>query len=190
MSFNLWTTRRPILGQMRRLSVLGALALLLALPATSQADRPQQTGAHSNADGCLVVSGGNGVVSIWSDGALIGRVEQGGAVTVEDLNSGDASKARVFNNDSKVSLSKTKTRYTGLNNLRFRFTGGGPYHVVIEGIGIDLSAVGSGRALLNGSQYLQQGGSYSADSDSLCASGVRPFPDVPTRVSLGTAPTG
>ena len=190
MSLNLWTTRRPILKTtMRRLSVLGALALLLVLPATSQADRPPQAGQQPS-DGCLVISGGNGLVSIWADGALIGRIEVSGTLTVEDLNPTDQSKARVYGDDSKVALTKTKTRYTGLNNLRFRITGGGPYHVVVQGIGIDLSAVGHGRALLDGSRYDQTGGSYTADADSLCASGIKSFPDTPTRVVLGTPPTG
>jgi hypothetical protein len=192
MSLNLWTTRRSILkAGMRRLFVLGALALLLGLPATSQADRPQPPASQQQpTDGCLVVNGGNGIVSISADGALIGRIEQGGTITVEDLNPGDSSKARVYGDDSRIALTKTKTQYTGLNNVRFRFTGGGPYHVVVHGIGIDLSAVGGGRALLNGARYVQQGGSYSADTDSLCASGIKSFPDTPTRVGLGASPTG
>ena len=175
---------------MRRLFVLGALALLLALPATSQADRPPQAGAQRPVDGCLVISGGNGLVSIWASGALIGRIEVSGTLTVEDLNPTDQSKPRVYGDDASIALSKTKTRYTGLNNLRFRFTGGGPYHVVVQGIGIDLSAVGRGRALLDGSRYDQTEGSYTADADSLCASGIKPFPDTPTRVVLGTPTAG
>jgi hypothetical protein len=192
MSLNLWTTPKPILkSTMRRLFVLGAFAVVLAVPATSQADRPPQAGPpQPSADGCLVISGGNGLVSIWADGALIGRIEVSGTLTVEDLNPGDQSKARVFGDDSRIALTKTKMRYTGLNNLRFRITGGGPYHVVVQGIGIDLSAIGDGRALIDGSRYDQTGGSYTADTDSLCASGIKSFPDTPTRVVLGTPTTG
>src|SRR5207253_6849558 len=64
MSLNLWTTPRPILDpRMRRLLVLGALALLLGLPATSQADRPQPPANQRPQEGCLVVTGGNGIRS-------------------------------------------------------------------------------------------------------------------------------
>ena len=48
---------------MRKLLVLGALALLLGLPATSQADRPQPPANQRPEEGCLVVTGGNGIVS-------------------------------------------------------------------------------------------------------------------------------
>ena len=168
---------------MRRLLVLGALALVFAAPATSQADRQQPQ------DGCLVVTNGNGTITITAQGGLVGRVDQG-QVTIEDPDPTDASKARVFGADFSTELGKGKTTYSGSNNLRFRFTGGGPFHVAVTGIGIDLSAIGHGRALLNGAHYVQTGGSYSADADSLCASNVKSFPETPTKVVVGTPGNG
>jgi len=191
MSFNLWTTRQPILRcRMRKLYVLGALALLLLLPATSQAERPQPPTARQQQpdDGCLVVNGGNGLVTITAQGGIIGRVSSG-TVTIEDLNPADPSRPKVFGWDSKIDLSKTKTQYVGSPDLRFRFTGGGPFHVVVNAVNIDLSVVGRGRALLSGAGIAQEGGSYSADAGSLCASGIKSFPDAPTRVVLGTPTT-
>jgi hypothetical protein len=175
---------------MRRLSVLGALALLLGLPATSQADRPQPPANNQHQEqGCLVVTGGNGIVMIWAQGGLLGRVGSG-TVTIEDLNPSDTSKPKVSGWDSRTELSKTKVQYVGSPNLRFRFTGGGAFHVVMNAVDIDLSLVGHGRALLNGAGITQEGGSYSADANSLCASDIRSFPETPTRVVLGTSGTG
>jgi hypothetical protein len=176
---------------MRRLLLLGALALLLVLPATSLADRPVQPrkGPPAGVDGCLVVSGANGIVTIWAQGGLIGRVGSG-TVTIEDLDPGDSSKGKVFGADSRIDLTKTKTQYVGSPSVRFRFTGGGSFHVVLNAIDIDFSLVGRGRAVLNGAGITQQGGTYSADSESLCADAVKPFPETPTRVVFGTAGTG
>jgi len=190
MSLNLWTLRRPILVvRMRKLLVLGALALVFAAPATSQADR-QPPGDHQPAgDGCLVVTNGNGTITILAQGGLVGRVDQG-QVTVDDPNPTDVTSPKVFGADFSTDLGKNKTTYSGSNNLRFRFTGGGPFRVVVTGIGIDLSAIGHGRALLNGAHYIQTGGSYSADADSLCSSNVKSFPESPTKVVVGTPGTG
>jgi len=174
---------------MRRLLVLGALALLFGLPATSQADRPQPPANQRPEEGCLVVTGGNGIVTIWAQGGLIGRIGSG-TVTIEDLNSADKGKPKVSGWDSRNDLSKTKVQYVGSPNLRFRFTGGGPFHVVVSAVDIDLSLVGHGHALLNGAGITQEGGSYSADANSLCASDIKSFPDTPTRVVLGAPGTG
>ena len=182
MSINLWTPQRPILLLgMRRLLVLGALALVFAAPATSQRERQQPE------DGCLVVTNGNGTIEIRAAGGLVGRVDQG-QVTLEDPNPGDASKPKVFGADFSTDVGKNKTTYSGSNNLRFRFTGGGPFHVVVTGIGIDLSAIGHGRGALNGARYVQTGGSYSADADSLCDSNVKSFPETATKIVIGSGP--
>jgi hypothetical protein len=165
---------------MRTILALGVTALLFVPAAVSRAGHQQPS------DGCLVVTDGNGVVVISGQGGLLGRVDQG-TLTIEDLNPADTSKPKVFGYDTKQDLSKTKSQYSGVNNLRFRFSGGGPFHVVVEGIGIDLSAIGQGKALLNGADYRQNGGSYSADAASLCVNNVKAFPTAPTRVVLGTS---
>jgi hypothetical protein len=198
--------RLPILeNRMRKLQGLGALALLLflLLPATSLADRPQPPGPKQgqaqgqgqgqaqgqDGDGCLVVLGGNGIVSIWAEGGIIGRVGSG-TVTIEDLDPTDPSRPKVFGWDSRIDVSRTKTQYVGSPDLRFRFTGGGPFHVTVNAVDIDLSVVGNGRAVLNGTGIAQEGGTYSADAGSLCASETKAFPDTPTKVVLGPAGTG
>jgi hypothetical protein len=174
---------------MRRLLALGALALLLGVPATSLAVRPQPPASQQPHDGCLVVTGGNGIVSITAEGGLIGRVGSG-TVTIEDLDPSDSSKAKVSGWDSKVDLGKQKVQYVGSPDVRFRFTGSGAFHLVVNAVDIDISLVGHGRALLNGAGIAQEGGSYSADADSLCANGLKSFPDSPTRIVVGSPGTG
>jgi hypothetical protein len=169
---------------MRKLLVLAALAAL-AVPAASQADRPQAQ------DGCLVVDGAYGTVTITAHGALIGRLGSG-TLTVEDLDPNDSSKAKVsgYDQPGPVHVSKTRTKYVGAPDLRFRFTGGGPFRIIADATDIDLSVVGWGRAVLDGSKYTQQGGSYSGDSDSLCSSNVKSFPVTPTTVTFGSPGSG
>lgn len=166
---------------MRRLLVVGVLALLLAVPASSQADR------NTLSDGCLVVSNGQGIVTVSAHGGIFGRFDQG-QVVIEDLNLSDARAPKVFGNDTFEQLTPTRTRYTG-QNVRFRFTGGGAFRVSVTGIGIDLSAVGHGWANVNGAGFTDPG-LYSADNDSLCSKAFKPLPKTPTRVVLGTAATG
>jgi hypothetical protein len=172
---------------MRRLLVLGALALALVVPAVSHADKPK-TG-----EGCLVVTNAYGVVSITARGALIGRVGDG-TVTIEDLNPNDSSKPKVSGNDPQLTekLTKTKTRFTGGPDLRFRLTGGGPFRIVVDATDVNLSVVGWGRAVLNGSAFPTQpgGGSYSADAASLCSGNIRSFPTTATTVSFGSPGSG
>jgi hypothetical protein len=169
---------------MRRLLVAGLFGLLLVLPATSQADLvplPAHDPGHN--DGCLVVSNGNGIVSISARGGIFGRFDQG-QITIEDLSPADSQIPKVFGAQDVVTLSKTKTRYRG-DSVRFRFTGGGAFRVTVTGIGIDLSAIGHGWAVLNGGGYVQTGGTYSADAGSLCSKAGKSFPESQLRVLLG-----
>jgi len=46
------------------------------------------------------------------------------------------------------------------------------------------------RAVLNGSGYQQEGGSYSADAASLCVDNVKAFPTVSTKVVVGAPGSG
>jgi hypothetical protein len=169
---------------MRPFLVLGLLAAALGVPAASQADRPQAQ------DGCLVVNGAYGTISITAHGALIGRLGSG-TLTIEDLNTSDSSRPKVFGYDQPArQLGKGKTQYVGSPDLRFRFTGGGPFRVVVDATDVDLSVVGWGKAVLNGADFTQQGGSYSADPDSLCSSNVKSFPVTPTTVTFGSPGSG
>jgi hypothetical protein len=123
----------------RRAVVL--LAVFLALGAT-----PVQAGPPSN--GTLSVRDGRGMVQLSSRGTLIGRIERG-KITVTDPNPFDARKPRVWGaQTTKKSPNQKTTVYSG-RNLRLRSTGG-YFHVRFQGRGIQLSAVGRGKGLIQG----------------------------------------
>jgi hypothetical protein len=186
MSLKPRTLAEPILEtRMRTILALGLLAALFFVPAAISDSAKQQP-----QDGCLVVSGGNGTISVWGQGGVIGRMDQG-TLTVQDMSGPDAAKPKVYGNDPTGPIKiKNGTVYQGSPNLRFRVTGGGSFHFTITGIHIDLSVIGQGRAVLNGGGYQQEGGSFSADAASLCVDNVKAFPTVPTKVVLGAPGSG
>ena len=171
-------------GMRRGLLVAVSLALLLVVPAIAGAARPEQ----QQADGCLVVANGSGIVTVVAHGGIFGRFLYGGRVTIEDLSPGGGKAPKVFGAQDVRTISDTKTLYIG-TSVRFRFTGGGLFRVVINAVGIDLSVVGRGTATLS-STGLFEPGRYSVDDDSLCAKSFKPMPDTPTRVQVGAGGTG
>jgi hypothetical protein len=121
-------------------------ALLLLILSTVLVAAPAQAGPPAN--GTLSVKDGNGMVQLSSRGTLIGRVERG-RITVTDPKPFDGRKPRVLGYDSaRKSRNRKTTVYTG-RNLRLRSTGGF-FHVLFQGRGIDLSAVGRGQGLIQG----------------------------------------
>jgi hypothetical protein len=136
---------------MRKTFLLLAL-LALSLPVAGLAR--QTTG-----EGTLSVEDGRGKVTIQARGAVIGRLERG-SVTVYDLTPEDANDPYVFGADQPLALvGETGLKYIG-TNLRFRIIGG-RYRIVIQGRGIDLSAVGKGFGSIRGD--IGQFGVYSLD---------------------------
>lgn len=88
------------------------------------------------------------MVHLSSRGTLIGRIERG-KITVTDPRPFDARKPRVWGaQTTRKSRNRKTTIYTG-RNLRLRSTGG-YFHVRFEGRGIQLSAVGRGKGLIQG----------------------------------------
>jgi hypothetical protein len=170
---------------MRRLLVVGVLALLVAGPASSQADRHPPP-----SDGCLVVQNGNGTVAVSARGGLFGQFDSG-RIDVETVSPADVLPGVVVRGATEVrQLSQTLTRYIG-QSVRFRYTGGGPFKVTIIAYGIDLSAIGHGSASVSATHFHQPSGSgYTADAGSLCQKGVKPLPDTPIKVTLGPPGTG
>ena len=107
---------------------------------------PVQGGPPAN--GTLSVKDGNGMVQLSSRGTMIGRIDRG-RITVTDPKPFDGRKPRVLGYDSaRKSRNRKTTVYTG-RNLRLRSTGG-YFHVLFQGRGIDLSAVGRGQGLIQG----------------------------------------
>jgi len=191
ISLNARTPTGPILASGMRKFVLAAACLsLVGLPAVSQAE-PGGGGQPPAApgDGCLVVSNAYGTISVQAKGVIFGRFNQG-QVTITDLNPQDKNVPKVWGSEDIEPAGKGKTRYRG-DQVRFRFTGGGPFKLTVTATAIDLSVIGRGSASLSSSGLLQSGGSYSADAKSFCSKNVKPFPEQGTvQVQIGPGGNG
>ena len=167
---------------MRKTFVLLAL-LALGLPVAGFAGLTALTAG----DGTLSVEDGRGKVTIQARGGVIGRLERG-TVTVYDLTPEDANDPYVYGADQPLTLvGDTGIKYTG-NGLRFRIIGG-RYRIVIQGRGIDLSAVGKGFGTIRGD--IGQLGVYSLDGADCRKdrAACKLLPEVEKRFSLEAVPT-
>jgi hypothetical protein len=136
---------------MRKTFLLLAL-LALSLPVAGLA-------SQTAGEGTLSVEDGRGKVTIQARGGVIGRIDRG-TVTIVDLTPEDANIPAVFGDDQPVVLvSENGFKYTGAG-MRFRVIGG-RYRIMIQGRGIDLSAVGKGFGSIKGDPG--QFGVYSLD---------------------------
>ncbi len=134
-------------------------------------------------EGTLSVENGRGEVVVQAKGAIIGRLDRG-TVVVYDLSPDDTFEPIVFGDDAPVKLVGENGVQYGGRDLRFRLIGGS-YRFVVQGSGIDLSAVGKGFAWLEGETT--ETGVYALDGSDCRVANARckPLPDQPTRVKLG-----
>ena len=145
-------TLRVDTGSVMRKTFILLVLLALSLPLAGLA-------GVSAGDGTLSVEDGKGKVTLQAKGGIIGRLDRG-TVTIFDLTPDDLYEPVIFGEDQPVALvGETGFKYTG-NALRFRVIGG-RYRIVIQGRGIDLSAVGKGFGSIKGD--LGQFGVYSLD---------------------------
>ena len=166
-----FTQRRAILIPMRRLVVI-LCALGLAVPATALAIELLP------GDGTLVVDNAQGVIVINVRGGVIGRLDQG-TIEISDPIAGDGLPPRVYGYQQKIQLPGVRRfQYSGEGDMRFRLIGG-LYRVRIAGQGIDLSVVGKGSVMLDGSGFSEQPGRFQLNGGS-----YQGMPDQPTRYSL------
>jgi hypothetical protein len=156
---------------MKRLVVLLGV-LMLAVP----------TGAGAlmggPGDGTLVVENASGVVTMAVRGGVIGRFDQG-AIEVYDPVAGDGNVPVVRGYQKIRELGPRRTQYSGEGDVRFRLIGGF-YRIKISAIGIDVSVVGRGTALLDSSGFTDQPGRFSLNGGPF-----QPMPSEPTRFTLG-----
>jgi hypothetical protein len=123
------------------------IALFLPVFVAVLAVAPANAGGGP-ANGTLSVRDGKGMVQLSSRGTVIGRVERG-RIVVTDPRPFDARRPLVLGADTvKRSRNRKTTTYIG-RNLRLRSTSG-YFHVRLLGNGIQLSAVGRGRGLIQG----------------------------------------
>jgi hypothetical protein len=158
---------------MRRLVVLIGV-VVLALPAGAGASK------SGPGDGSLVVENAQGVVTLTVRGGIIGRFDQG-TIEVFDPVAGDGPGPIVRGYQRVRELGPKRTQYSGEGDVRFRLIGGA-YRVRISAIGLDVSAVGKGAAVLDGTGFADQPGRYSLNGDTF-----KPMPGVATRFILGVS---
>jgi len=156
---------------MRRL-VLSLLVLCLAAPAVALAvkDLP--------GDGSLAVDNARGVIVLNVRGGIIGRMDSG-TLDILDPVAGDGLPPVVKGYQSKFQFAPRHVQYSGEGEIRFRLIGG-LYRVTIAGQGVDLSVVGKGAVVLDGSGFARQPGRFSLNGDA-----YQSMPDEPTRYVLG-----
>jgi len=116
---------------------LAALILLvLGLSATVA------TGAANVPGGTLSIEGGRGIVQISGRGVLVGRMEKG-SLEITDLNLTDQWSPRVNG------IPRGKVVTLRGKNVSF-YVPGGRYRLIARGIGISISARGTGTVVLDG----------------------------------------
>ena len=153
---------------MRRFAILCLPVLALALPATALGLRAAAD------DGTLVVKNGSAppgvaVVTLSINGTAIGHVSTGSPdqfdkVIIYDPNNTNDIGASPTNGAltiTRTQISDTKTRFVG-SDFRFRVANG-VYKVWIYGTGVDLFAIGNGKATLQGMGAGSGDGRYSLD---------------------------
>ncbi len=165
-----------ILTQAMRRSVLLALVVALALPVAAWA------AGRLPGDGTLVVDNGNGVVSVRARGGILGRFVTGNMV-ISDLDLSDGKVPVVYGAETIQPLGGGRTRYSG-DDIRFRMIGG-LFRVQINAIGVDVSAVGRGNAVLDATGFTDFPGRFSVNGGPF-----QPLPGHPVTYTLGEVQPG
>ena len=163
-----------ILSQAMRRFLPLALVLALLLPVAAW------SASSTSGDGTLVVDNGNGSVMVRARGGILGRFETGNMV-ISDLDLSDGKVPVVYGAETRRTLGPGRTSYSG-ENVRFRMIGG-LYRVQIDAIGIDVSAVGRGTAVLDATGFTDFPGRYSLDGGPF-----QPLPGHPVTLVLGAPP--
>jgi hypothetical protein len=137
---------------MRKLWVV-LLASLSLLPAAAFAER------GSSGDGSLVVSGANARLTVTGHGLIFGHLDRGSITVVGDYKPDD-NTALSSVSGARMKLAGDNVVYVG-SNVRFLFPGG-RYTLIVDGTGIDISAVGTGKVTALG-KFTPDDGTVSVD---------------------------
>ena len=129
-------------------------------------------------DGSLVVENAQGVVTLNLRGGIIGRFDQGTLEIYNPVaNDGPAPVVRGY--QQVRDLGPRRKQYSGEGDVRFRLIGG-LFRVRITAIGLDVSAVGRGSAVLDGTGFTDQPGRFSLNGGPF-----QQMPGTATRFTLG-----
>ena len=167
---------------MRRLAILSACLTALAVPAGALA-------LHASAgDGTLVVKNGSApdgtpVVKLTvKSGSVIGQVANGGKIIIDaGLNSSGSVEVTGAGNAHDVQVPKGTSAQWWASNDTFKFRAvNGHFTIVIYGSGVNVFAVGSGNAVLQGMPDTPKGdGRYSLEGGDFVS-----LPGAPTKQLL------
>jgi hypothetical protein len=141
-----------LIGPMRKLCLI-LLASALLIPGTALAE------SLATGDGSLVVTDANARITVSGKGLIFGHLDRGSVTVVGDYKPDD--------NTALSSVTGAKQRIVGKNvvysgsDVRFYFPGG-RYTLIVDGTGINLSAVGNGTFAAVGKGLIDDG-SYTVD---------------------------
>jgi hypothetical protein len=159
---------------MRRLSLILLLALLV-LPAAALAGRA------TTGDGVFELRAASGIFVLTGRGVLWGQMDKG---TMRVTNVDPNGQQVAVSGAEKISPAvddPTATVYQGAN-LHFRITGG-KFRIRFRGSSVDLTAIGVGNAVLNGSPQALVPGDFALDGGKW-----QPIAWTPKYEAFGTQP--
>jgi hypothetical protein len=162
---------------MRKLLVIGLIALVVPATALSRSPKPPPP------NGTLSIREGRGMVQVNARGSITGRLN--GKITITDFNPYDSKRPVVYGSKTTVYRGDKITVYRG-SNLRFRAIGS-RFKVKLEGRAIFVSAIGRGEGSLDGSGDVQANIYY----DGVWSLNDEPYhslPDDPTAFELAGPP--
>jgi hypothetical protein len=140
---------------MRRFSLLALVVALLG-PAAAMADR------SANGDGSLVVSNAAAKLTVSGRGLIYGHIDRGTITVVGDYKPDDHG-ALPSVSGAKLRLVAGNVVYSG-SDMRFIFPGG-RYSLTLDGVGIDISAVGAGKFSAVGKGFSDDG-TFTVDGNA------------------------
>ena len=160
-----------------RLVAMSAVALALPVSVAAGAgagnDDARVLASAKSPGGSLSVEDGRGTVSVGGKGVLVGRMEKG-SLEIIDLSAGDQWSPRVNG------IPRGKTVTLRGKNVSF-YIPGGRYRLTAKGVGISISARGTGWVTLDGDpDPVGDTGTYAVGDDT-----PGPLPADATRTTFG-----
>jgi hypothetical protein len=135
-------------------------------------------------DGTFAVQAGRGAFQLQNmQGSVLGRVDRG-KVTITDPDASNGTP--IVRGYQSVKIKSPTTSVYCCKNIRFMILGGAFSIQIDQGVGVELSVVGRGKAMLLGAGYSELG--LSDGTYQLNDSPAVPVPDVRTWVQI-KAPT-
>jgi hypothetical protein len=153
--------------------------LVAALAAASAAASTGPLGLRGQRDGTFAVVDGRGTFQLQNvQGGLVGRVDRGRVTFTNPYSNTGTTIVRGY---QSIKIKTPTTTVYCCKNIRFRTSG--KFTVQIDqGVGVELSVVGRGKAMLLGAGYTELG--LSDGTYQLNDSPQVPVPDVRTWVTI------